>query len=121
MYGIPGFLHLANLAELYSAVTGIETTSQELKKAGARAFNLLKVLNVRAGFSRVDDAFPKVWLQAKNTPEGTEFLEDYYRHKRLNETDLAQVLIDYYLERGWDPKTGVPNQETLVNLGLIFI
>lgn len=118
MYKIPGFLHLTNLAEVYSAVTGHETTPQDLKTAGERAFNLLKILNARAGFGRADDAFPEIWLQPKNTPNGTEYLMDYYRHKKLDKDDLAGVLSDYYLERGWNPETGLPETATLVRLGL---
>lgn len=116
MYGIPGFLHLKNLSKIYSAVTGWETSPHDLKQSGERAFNLLKILNTWAGFGRADDTFPKIWLQAKNTPDGIEYLDDYYRNKHLTETDLEQVLTDYYVERGWDPQSGLPKQETIDRL-----
>ncbi|MDQ0287297.1 aldehyde:ferredoxin oxidoreductase [Desulfofundulus luciae] len=118
MYNIPGFLHLQNLAKIYSAATGLQTTAGELKRAGERVFNLLKVLNVREGFHRDDDSFPKIWLTEKNTPDGKEYLEDYYRQRRLEPQELQALLDDYYQERGWDPLTGCPTPETLAGLGL---
>ncbi|HWJ03540.1 MAG TPA: aldehyde ferredoxin oxidoreductase C-terminal domain-containing protein, partial [Verrucomicrobiae bacterium] len=113
MYNIPGFLHLDNLSEIYSAVTGLETSPGDLKQSGERSFNLLKTLNARAGFGRADDTFPQIWLQPKNTPDGIEYLDDYYRNKHLSANDLEQILTDYYEERGWDPKSGLPYPQTV--------
>ncbi|MBE0414992.1 MAG: hypothetical protein IBX36_00420 [Dehalococcoidia bacterium] len=112
------FFTVRNIAELYSAVTGVETTPAELYKVAERAWNLFKVLNVRAGFERKDDRPPKVWF----TPlkgEGTEFpLMDYYKTTVLTEADVDRILDDYYEERGWDKKTGTPTPPKLRELGL---
>ena len=45
--------------------------------------NLLKVLNVRAGFGREDDRFPALWMEPKVTPDGEVRLMDYYGRREL--------------------------------------
>ena len=54
---------LNTLTELYSAVTGIEVTSADLKIASERVWNLWKLINYRAGFDRKDDEPPEIWFQ----------------------------------------------------------
>jgi len=44
---------------LFSAVTGFETSTEEIKKAAERVFTLLKAANVREGFDRKDERFPR--------------------------------------------------------------
>lgn len=116
LFGFP--INMVTLAELFSAATGIEVTPTELKQAGERAFNMLKVLNVRQGFSRKDDAFPEVWFQPKETADGIEVLMDYYKGKTITRSDAEKILDDYYDERGWDIDKGIPTQEKLIDLGL---
>jgi aldehyde:ferredoxin oxidoreductase len=109
---------LEDLAELYSAATGIRATADDLKLAGERIFNLYKVLNVREGFDRADDAFPEVWLKPLETPDGVQTLKDYYGKKDITAEDLEHLLDDYYDERGWDVGKGIPTKEKLADLGL---
>jgi hypothetical protein len=52
-------------AELYPAVTGFETPTEQLIKASERVFNLLKAANVREGFDRNHDRFPVQWFGEK--------------------------------------------------------
>lgn len=109
---------LQNLAEIYSAATGIETTPMELIKRGERIFNLYKILNVREGFERKDDAFPPIWLKPLETPDGTQALTDYHREKKISAEDIERLLDDYYDERGWNVERGIPSTEKLEELGL---
>ncbi len=75
--------------------------------------------NVREGFSRKDDTFPKKWLEPITTSEGEERrLTDYYQTTILTKADLEQMLDNYYDERGWDKETGEPTPEKLKELGL---
>jgi len=115
---IPRFLPVPNLAECYSAATGIETTPEMLKKVGERVSNLYKIINVREGFSREDDEFPEAWFKPIMTPEGPATMKDYYKTREIIRDDAHQLLDDYYDERGWDIETGIPTQEKLKELGL---
>jgi aldehyde:ferredoxin oxidoreductase len=73
---------------------------------------------VRLGFSRKDDIFPERWFETLQTSDrGNLVLCDYFG-KPLSRKDCEKLLDDYYEERGWDIKTGIPREESLVNTGL---
>jgi aldehyde:ferredoxin oxidoreductase len=77
------------------------------------------MLNVREGFSRKDDRPPEKWFEPMRGPNGKEFLlMDYYKTKILSRTDIEKWLDDYYKERGWDTKRGIPRKEKLTELEL---
>jgi aldehyde:ferredoxin oxidoreductase len=104
--------------EIYSAVTGFETSLEELRRAARRNWHLLKALNVRLGFSKKDDVFPERWFQPLETSDrGTLVLSDYFGNP-LSRKDCDKLLEDYYRERGWDARTGIPTEKTLVEYGL---
>ncbi len=118
IWGGLGLYTLENLADLYSAATGVEMPAEELKVCGERVFNLYKLLNVREGFDRADDAFPEVWLKPLQTPDGVQTLTDYYGKHVITAEDLKSLLDDYYDERDWDVEKGIPTREKLADLGL---
>ena len=101
-------------AGLYSAVTGLETSTDELKQAAERVFTLLKAANVREGFDRKDDRFPKQWFGEKKH-------QDYYEQVAVTEDMAYRLLDDFYDERSWDVKTGIPTQGKLQELGLDYV
>jgi aldehyde:ferredoxin oxidoreductase len=110
--------NLDNLAELYSAATGIESSPQQLLHCTERTWNLHKAISVREGFSRKDDTFPDQWFLPMKTDGDDLLLTDYYKTKILTKEDLSQFLDDYYEERGWEIAKGIPTQEKLIELGL---
>jgi len=113
------FYHIDTLVELYSALTGTEVTSQDLMHGAERVWNLLKMINVREGFTRRDDEPPDKWFEPIETFDGKELrMMDYYRNRVLTREDVDQWLSDYYDERGWVPETGLPSAEKLAELGL---
>jgi aldehyde:ferredoxin oxidoreductase len=107
------------LAEYYSAVTGFETSAEELTKLGEKVFNLYKLLNVREGFNRRDDMISS-WWRATETPypDATGSLLKDYWGKVVTRDRLEKMLDDYYDERGWDIQNGIPTREKLVDLEL---
>ena len=107
-----------DMARLYSAAVGEEVGPGELIRRGERISNVAKVLNVREGFTRLDDRAPDVWFRPMNSPEGTIEMEDYFQTKVLTREDVERMLDDYYDERGWTRELGIPTPEALEGLGL---
>ena len=112
------YLNIELIAQIYSATTGIEVDTRDLKKRGERAFNLFKLLNVREGFSRKDDTCSRIWLSPRKTPDGVRVLMDYYEEKQFSKAAISRLLDDYYDERGWKLEDGVPKKQKLAELGL---
>ena len=104
-----GGIPLKSLAELYTAVTGWETTLGELMKAGERIWMLQRVFNVRMGVKREDDTLPRRFLEEPMV-EGAA---------KGQTVELEPMLEEYYAERGLD-KEGKPKKEKLKELNLDF-
>ncbi|MBK8051332.1 MAG: hypothetical protein IPK16_32070 [Anaerolineales bacterium] len=96
--------------QIVNAVTGWDTTVQELMTIGARRVNLMKVFNAREGFTRDDDKLPKRLHQALvgGVSDGLRVTEE--------EIEWAKDL--YYRLAGWDVETGNPFPERLEELGI---
>jgi len=105
---ISRFHSMELLAELYSALTGIETGPAELKAASGRVWDEWKRMNARAGFDRKHDEPPEIWFTPLKGVDRDYPLMDYYFTRRLDRRDVQGLLDDYYDERGWDPQTGLP-------------
>jgi aldehyde:ferredoxin oxidoreductase len=115
---VDNFMVAEDWTECYSAVTGFETSLEEFRTAARRIYSLYRALNVRLGFSRKDDVFPERWFKPLETSDrGTMVLCDYFGTP-LSKEDCKALLDDYYEERGWDIKTGIPEYRTLTELGL---
>jgi aldehyde:ferredoxin oxidoreductase len=98
-------------ARLYEAVTGLVTPLEELRFKADRVWTLLRMLNVREGFHRAQDSPPAQWF-------GLEGFKDYLSDKPLSPQEVEAMVDDYYREQGWDPRTGAPTRERLVELGI---
>jgi aldehyde:ferredoxin oxidoreductase len=104
-------------AQLFTAATGLEMEAGELMQAGERSWNMLKAMNMREGFGREDDKFPKTFFEPLVVEGNTFNLRDYYG-KPLSQGDIEKLLGDYYDERGWDVKKGIPTRQKFIDLGL---
>jgi len=99
------------LAALYSAVTGIEMTPEELQKAGERVNNLGRLFNIREGLTRKDDSLPWKVMNVPIPDEGVA------KGSFVSQEDLDLLLDDYYEVRGWT-KDGIPTVEKLNEIGM---
>ncbi len=115
---ISRFYSLNMLAELYSAVTGIEVTPAEFKTASERTWNLWKLLNCKAGFDRKADEPPTIWFEPLKGADKDYFIKDHFGTKPLGKEDVNRLLDDYYDERGWDKETSLPTMRKLRDVGL---
>jgi aldehyde:ferredoxin oxidoreductase len=112
------FWGLESVTEFYNAVTGFNRSPDDLRVAAERTWNLLKVLNAREGFSRKDDKFPRQWFKPLQFGDLEIKFQDFYGGEVITLDIATQLLNDYYDERGWDQKTGLPTQGKLKSLGL---
>ena len=76
-------------------------------KAGERIWNLERMFNMKAGFTKEDDTLPKRLLE-EPAPR---------RPAKGHVVELAKMLEEYYELRGWD-ENGLPTEEKLEELGL---
>lgn len=97
--------------DLLAAATGWEVSEEELRRIGARIWNLERVYGVREGVRKQDDLPPyRLWEEPISTgPSAGE---------RLDHDQYLKMLAEYYELRGWDQETGVPQPETLHKLEL---
>ena len=100
-------LEPAFVAELYSAATGLSVTPNQLLEIGERTMNLKRAFNIRCGITAKDDILPPALLQpfTSGTNEGKT-------------PNLQTQLVEFYNFSQWDPKTGKPTREVLIQLGL---
>ena len=104
-----GAADTALMSKLLSAGTGIETSEQELDKAGERIFNLLRAIDIRNY-----DRDRKVDEQ---TIDG--FMYPGKDDSVMMDRDKFLKLLDKYYElRNWDKKSGRPNRAKMEELGL---
>ncbi|MDR2699745.1 MAG: aldehyde ferredoxin oxidoreductase family protein [Nitrososphaerota archaeon] len=101
-----------DLAKLYSAVTGKEITSEELKLAGQRIETLARLINIREGLTRKDDTLPWKVLNQPITDNNCPT-----KGQIVTQEELNLMLDDYYTARGWTLK-GTPTKKTLQQLEL---
>ncbi|MBN2205620.1 MAG: aldehyde ferredoxin oxidoreductase C-terminal domain-containing protein, partial [Thermoleophilia bacterium] len=101
---------LGFLAAHFRYLWGRETTADELLTAGARVWNLGRLLNLREGLSRADDRLPERILEAAHPDGGAA-------GKVIGAGAFDAALDEYYALRGWDPD-GVPTDATLRRLSL---
>ena len=108
--------HMAteNTAALMEAVTGLVYTPQEVARVGERINNLAKAFNLREGLTRDDDTLPRR-LMTEPLKAGAS------KGHLISQSDLDQMLDEYYAARGWDPATGIPTREKLAELGLEYV
>ncbi len=95
------------LAEMLSALTGVDYSVEEFMKIGDRIWNLERLWNLKSGFTSANDTLPER-LFKDPTPTGPA-------KGKVNR--LGEMLPEYYELRGWD-KNGVPTPEKLAELAL---
>ena len=100
-------LSAADYAAMVSAVTGMPLDEEGLLQAGERIWNLQRLFNTRAGFSKKDDTLPRR-LMEEPISTGAAAGRVWRREPLLSE---------YYRVRGWDEE-GRPTQEKLAALGI---
>ena len=102
-----GDRELTGPSRLFSAVTGLERTRDEMWAIAERCWNLERAISCREGRRRQDD-----WLLP-----GYFDLIDQQGHT-IDREEFRRAMDRYYQLRGWDVETGVPTRAKLQELGL---
>ena len=100
-------LKAKELAELFETATGIKCDKKEFIKKGERIWNMERLFNIKAGFTKEDDKLPE---RLANEPIKSGA-------SKGEVADLNKMLPEYYELRGWD-KDGIPKKEKLIELGI---
>jgi len=96
------------LGKVLTAVTGTNFTEESLSKASDRVYLLEMAFNARQGICRKDDRLP-LKVDLIDTEDGKKEL---LKHEKM--------LDEYYALRGCSLETGLPELNSLRNLGLDF-
>jgi len=98
------------LGSLFDITYGGNWPPEKADLMGERVFNLQRMFNVMAGFSRRDDFLPDRFYREvlKAGPP---------RDKVMTREGFEKALDEYYVIRGWD-KEGRPTIEKLKSLGI---
>jgi len=102
---------MKDIADLFSAVTGVEMDEQCLSKVADRVNNVERAFLVREGITRKDDTLHGRMME-EPVPSGI------HQGKKLDKKKFDEMLDDYYEIVGWDKETGIPTRKTLESLGL---
>jgi aldehyde:ferredoxin oxidoreductase len=98
------------LNRVLAAVTGWDTSVNELMRIAERILTLSRLFNLREGLSATDDKLPSRFFR----PKRDGILAD----KPLDPAKLEKAKRYYYLLMGWDEETGVPRPEKVEELDI---
>ena len=99
-------------AELYEAVTGIETDLAGLRERAEDVWTLYRLINEEGGSRQEErDALPERWFRDPG-------FKEYVTEKPLERSEAERMIREYHAEWGWDTATGMSGTETRKRLGL---
>lgn len=101
---------LEEVAEYFSAATGIEYTWKDLERCGERIYNVERAIQVRYGVRRKDD-YPAPRFMEEPVPSGP------IKGAVIDKDKYDKLLTEYYKNRRWTEQ-GIPTYEKLMELGL---
>ncbi len=97
------------LEDLVKYSTGMDMTFWELMMAGERKITMMRLLNLRRGFTDKDDKLPARMFEP--------LYDGPSKGRSVNEEDFNRMKAQYYGFLGWD-KHGIPLEGKLAELGL---
>ena len=99
--------------EIIQTLTGWDVDGWELMKVGERGLNLTRAFNIREGFTKADDIFPRRIHEA--------FTSGPLAGVGYGEDRLSNAVSIYYDMAGWDSETGVPGKGKLMELDIAWV
>ncbi len=105
---------------MFNAVVGTDWSLDDMHKACARAWTIMRALNVRQGRTRADDesVIPYYTQTQENGVGAIADWPDEPGPRVLDPDKFKDLLGRIYELHGWDKETGWPTRDTLEELGL---
>ena len=104
---------LEDMSKLLHDITGFETSSYEIMRAGAMKNLLFRCYNCIEGFTSADDTLPERFFEE-------EIDAGSLKGSKLNKADFNEAIRFYYDMVGWD-ENGVPKESTLYKFDLEWL
>jgi aldehyde:ferredoxin oxidoreductase len=101
---------IEEMTEYLNAVTGLNYTWKDLRRCGTRIYTVERAMQSRYGLGRKDD-YPPIRCFEEPVPSGP------LKGAVLDKEKYEALLTAYYEHRNWTQE-GVPNENTLKDLGL---
>lgn len=98
------------VVSLINSACGLDWGVEDLFRAGERAWNLKRAINIRLGLTRANDKLPKAFFEPYQDGGSAGFIPPF-----------TEMLEAYYSVRGWDSETGKPKPGKLTNLDLEWV
>jgi aldehyde:ferredoxin oxidoreductase len=112
------FYSMELVTDLYNLTTGFNLHQEELRQSAERSWNLMKLMNLKEGFSRKDDKFPSEWFKPLKMGDNLLKFQDFYGEVTITQDIANKLLDDYYDERGWDKQSSYPTVSKIEALTL---
>jgi len=104
---------LEDMAFLLRDITGFETSSYEVMRAGALKNLLFRCYNCIEGFSSADDTLPDRFFEL-------EIDSGSLKGCKIDRDAFDEAMLFYYDMMGWD-ENGVPKESTLYDFGIEWL
>jgi aldehyde:ferredoxin oxidoreductase len=109
-----GFGGIPRMAEVLSALTGVDFSKERIHKACDRIYNIERAYLVKHGIRREDDVPPHHFIE-------TPIQEGPSKGQSIDMEKFEELKDAFYEMRGSDNKTGAPTRKTLEELGLKYV
>jgi aldehyde:ferredoxin oxidoreductase len=104
-----GMMGEHTVAEMLSAVTGVDYSVEKLLEAGERISNIRQAFNVREGINPMERKFPGRVFGQPPLAEGPTAGKS---------VDVKPRAVEYFKAMDWDVDTGKPSKEKLIQMGM---
>jgi aldehyde:ferredoxin oxidoreductase len=111
-WGVGNLFTYPELIDLVHSVTGLDMTFWEIMKAGERRITMMRLLNLRRGFTAFNDKLPEKLYKA--IPDGPS------KGRKVEKEGFDSMRSQYYAFMGWNAE-GVPTKEKIIELSLDWI
>jgi aldehyde:ferredoxin oxidoreductase len=105
---------ITRMAEVLSALTGVDFSEGRLHKACDRIYNVERAYLAKHGIRREHDVPPRHFLETP-LPDGPS------KGRTIDREKFEELKDAWYALRGSDKNTGAPKRETLEALGLKYV